>query len=253
MKSEMVNPSENSIEQLFSVFSHELRTPMTCLQGAIELLQAYQQSHQQNNPSELKELLSLAAQSTDRLTQVIENILIWYEIRQGTQNLFKQPCNVALLLKQAVAALDAFAADQHTQINLNTPPSVPVCADQRYLSQTLSYLIHNAIKFSPPHRQVNITATLAHPQNSNATVNFPHVLIAIQDQGIGISESNLDYIFQAFYQVDASDDRRYGGLGLELAICYEVIQQHQGKIWVESQLGQGSTFYVALPVDQAAV
>lgn len=246
----MVDPYENSIDQLISLFSHELRTPITCLQGTIELLQAYQQTYPQNNPSELKELLTLATISTDRLIHVIENILDWYEITQARKNLFKQPCNIALLLQNVVAALQSFATEQHIQIHVNRSVSIAINADQYYFSRALSHVIHNAIKFSPPNCQINIAMTLVQ-ENSMPVLDLPYVLITIQDQGVGIPEAALDQIFQPFHQLDASDDRHYGGLGLELAICREIMQQHQGKIWVESQLGQGSTFYLAMPLDKA--
>jgi signal transduction histidine kinase len=248
----MVDPYENSIDQLITLFNHELRTPITCLQGAIELLQAYQQTHVQKDPTELKELLSLAATSTDRLTHAIENILDWYEITQARKNLFKQPCNITLLLQHVIAALQPFATAQHIQIRLDTPASVAVNADQYYLSRALSHLIHNAIKFSSPDHSVSITVTLVQTENTILVLNLPYVLITVEDQGVGIPEAALEQIFQPFHQVDTSDDRHYEGLGLELAICREVIQQHQGKIWVESQLGQGSTFYLALPMDESA-
>lgn len=249
----MVDPGDNSIDQLLSLFNHELRTPITCLQGAIELLQTYQQTHQLSDPAELNELLNLAATSTDRLIHAIETILDWYEITQVGKTLFRQACNVALLLQQAVAALYSCASDRHIHITLSTPDCIPVNADERYLSRTLSYLIHNAIKFSPPDRPIHITVTQVQTPDSCVDLDVPHVLIAIQDQGIGIPEAHLNNVFQPFHQVHTADDRRYGGLGLELAICREVIQRHQGKIWVESQLGQGSTFSVALPLDESAL
>lgn len=79
-----------------------------------------------------------------------------------------------------------------------------------------------------------------------------YLLITLQDEGVGIPETALQPIFQAFEQVDSSDTRSYEGLGLELAICDRIIQEHPGKIWVESTLGEGRTFYVALPIIKIA-
>lgn len=245
-KLEMMNPSEDPIEQLFSVFSHELRTPIASLQAALNLLQIYQQEEQ----SEVQALLTVAADNIDRLTHTIQNILDWYEITHKTDSMFMQPLDGAALIKRLVDKVQLVATGQRIEIDLNIPSFIPLKADDYYLSQALSNLLHNAIKFSPSDRQVWLTATIVQTANSLDLPILPYVLMAIKDQGTGIPETALKEIFQPFKQVDSSDTRKYGGLGLELAICERIIQQHQGKIWVESTLGQGSTFYVALPINE---
>lgn len=238
----MIHPFKEPIEQLFSRLSHELRTPMTSLQGAISLLQ----THQLHEEAEIAPLLTLAAESTERLARVIEDILDWYEITHETKRLFKQPCKIAFLLLQVIDSLQSFAADKAIQIYLKTPTWITLNADHYYLTRTLSHLLHNAIKFSPPNCQIQLTVSICENQGS---ANLPHLQIAIQDQGIGIPEATLREIFHPFHQLDTSDARCHGGLGLELAICYEVIRQHQGHIWAESELGKGTTFYVVLPIE----
>ncbi|MFB2834915.1 sensor histidine kinase [Floridanema evergladense] len=247
----MINPSGDEIERLFSVLSHELRTPITSLQAALDLLQMYQQEEQS---SEVQALLTLATDNTDRLTQIIENILDWYEITHKTDIMFKQPIDGAILIKCVVDKLQPLAIQQRVQIYLDIPKSIPLNVDNYYLSRALSYLLRNAIKFSGSDRQVWLTATVVQTLDSaiRAThelpFTLPYVLITVKDQGAGIPETALKQIFEPFQQVDSSDTRHYGGLGLELAICDRIIQQHQGKIWAESTLGDGSTFYVALPI-----
>lgn len=246
-----VNPSADPIEQLFSVFSHELRTPITSLQMSLGLLQMYQKGEQS---SEVQALLTVAADNIDRLTHIIENLLDWYEITHKDNIIFKQPLNGAVLMRRTVDQLQPLATQQQIQMNLSIPNLIPLNADDYYLSRALSNLLHNAIKFSPCDRQVWFTATVVQTRDSavqasyESSLTFPYVLITLKDQGTGIPETALERIFQPFQQVDSSDTRSYGGLGLELAICQRIIQQHQGKIWVESTLGQGSTFYVVLPM-----
>lgn len=240
----MANPSEQSIDQFFSLLSHELRTPITTLQGAIALLRA----HQLKEKSDIEALISLAAESTDRLTQVIEDLLNWYDITHNTPGLVKQSCNLSALILQAIAALNPFARHQQIQLHLNSPTWIPLQANPYYLNQALVHLIHNAIKFSKPGDTVWITATCMNPENV-AYLPFPAVQIVVQDQGAGISEDTLAGIFQPFRQSDSSDTRAYGGLGLQLAICHAIIQHHQGKIGVQSRLGQGTTFTVLLPLE----
>ena len=244
---EMVNPSGESIERLFSVFSHELLTPITSLQAALDLLQIYQQDEQ----SEVQALLTLAADNIDRLTHIIENILDWYEMTHKANIIFQQPLDGAALIRRVVDKLQSLATQQRIQIHLDIPSFIPLKADDYYLSRALSNLLHNAIKFSPADGEVWLTATVIQTEGIHEILpTLPYLLITIKDQGQGIPETALEQIFQPFEQVDSSDTRHYGGLGLELAICNQVIQQHQGKIWLESTLGQGSIFYVALPMSQ---
>jgi signal transduction histidine kinase len=242
---EMVNPSGDPIERLFSVLSHELRTPIASLQAALDLLQIYQQEER----SEVQALLTVAADNIDRLTHIIENILDWYEMTHKANIIFKQSLDGSALIRRVGEKLQFLATQQRIKINLNIPSFIPLKADNYYLSRALSNLLHNAIKFSPPDGEVWLTATVIQTEAIHETLpTLPYLLIAIKDQGQGIPETALEQIFQPFEQVDSSDTRHYGGLGLELAICNRIIQQHQGKIWVESTLGQGSTFYVALPI-----
>lgn len=242
---EMVNYSGDPLDRLFSILSHELRTPITSLQTALDILRIYQQDEQS---AEVQSLLTLAADNIDRLTNIIENILDWYEITHKTNIMFKQPLDGAVLIKRIVDKVEFLATQQRIQINLDIPDNIPLNVDDYYLSRALSNLLHNAIKFSPCDRQIWLTAIIVQTGDSADLPTLPYVLITMKDQGAGIPETELEQIFQPFKQVDSSDTRHYGGLGLELAICEQIIQQHQGKIWVESTLGEGSTFYVALPI-----
>lgn len=238
----MRNPSQEPIEQLFSRLSHELRTPITSLQGAIALLQ----SHQLQSESEAESLLTLAAESTDRLTHVIESILDWYQVTQKDIYLFKQSCDLTSLLNQAIDSIQPLANQKDIPIYLDISNGSSLYADQYFLTRALSYLLHNAIKFSPPNYPIHITVNIG--ESRRVLDSSPQLQIAVKDQGVGIPETDLEAIFQPFHQIDMSDTRCYGGLGLELAICREIIRQHEGCIWVESIVGQGTTFYVVLPL-----
>jgi len=240
----MINPSQEPIEQVFSRLSHELRTPITSLQGAIALLQ----SHQLVDELEVESLLELAAESTDRLTKVIEAILDWHQITRNSTSLFKQLCHIQPILHQVVNSLQPSATHKDIPIHLEIFNDIPFYADQYFLTRAFAYLLDNAIKFSPPKCPVYITANIY--EREGLSSSQPHLQIAIKDQGTGIPESDLEAIFQPFHQLHASDTRRHGGLGLELAICREIIRQHQGRLWAESTLGQGTTFYVVLPLDE---
>lgn len=222
--------------EFISIVSHELRTPLTAIRGSLGLLAngVYDQKPQRG-----KRMLQIAATQTDRLVRLVNDILDLGRLESGRVTLVKQRCDLAALIGQSVDAMRA-NAEQH-DITLSVQPlTVQIWAAPDSIIQTLTNLLSNAIKFSPPSSTVTITAAL------RATDSPPQVLIQVKDQGRGIPTDNLESIFGQFQQVDASDSRKKGGTGLGLAICRSIVQQHGGRIWVESVLGQGSTFYFTL-------
>lgn len=158
----------------------------------------------------------------------------------------KRACNVTDLIQQSVDAMRAMAEKTEVSLEANAIP-VQVWVDPDRIIQTLTNLLSNAIKFSPSGTTVSVmvedlSALQASTSNS--------VRIAVKDQGQGIPEDKLEAIFDRFEQLDASNAGHQGGTGLGLAICRSIVQQHDGQIWVESKIGQGSTFYFTLPLYQ---
>lgn len=220
--------------ELISLVSHELRTPMTSLLGALDLLGSGQLG---TLTPQGQQVLTIATNNTERLTRLVNDILDLERMKSGKVVMQKVKCNVADLMTQATEAMQAMAAK--AQITLVTEPlSAELLADPDRIVQTLTNLLSNAIKFSKPASTVWLLAQL----QSDA------IEIQIKDQGRGIPEDKLQIIFHRFQQVDASDSRKKGGTGLGLAICRNIVEQHKGRIWVQSVLGQGSTFYISLPL-----
>jgi len=129
---------------------------------------------------------------------------------------------------------------------LVSPVSIVLDVDGDRIIQVLTNLLGNAIKFSPSDSTISLTAEVIAAETHAAPCSC--LQFAVQDSGRGIPIDNLETIFERFHQVDASDSRQKGGTGLGLAICQSIIQQHGGKIWVESTLNQGSCFYFTLPI-----
>jgi signal transduction histidine kinase len=139
-------------------------------------------------------------------------------------------------MRQAGETVQAIADSAGITLCIS-PISARVWAAPDAIIQTLTNLLSNAIKFSPPNSTISLTA---YPQPDC-------LLFQVQDQGRGIPADKLETIFGRFQQVDVSDSRSKGGTGLGLAICQSIVQQHGGRIWVESTLEEGSTFYFTLP------
>jgi len=215
--------------EFISLVSHELRTPLTSLMGGLYLLGSGQLG---SLTPQGQQVLNIAITNSERLIRLVNDILDLERIKSGKMTLQPVRCNVANLLIQAAEAMQTMA-DQ-AQITLVTEPfNIELYVDCDRILQTLTNLLSNAIKFSEPGSTVWLRAY----QHSN------QFQIQVQDQGRGIPSDKLQMIFERFQQVDKSDSRQKGGTGLGLAICRNIIEQHDGKIWVESVLGQGSTFY----------
>lgn len=221
--------------ELISLVSHELRTPMASLLGALELLSLEQFGHL---TSKGQQVLNIATTNTKRLTRLVNDILDLERMRSGKVTLQKVKCNIAELLIQAAGAMQAMADGADVSL-LTYAPTLELLIDPDRILQALTNLLNNAIKFSELRGKIWLTAT---------QLGEHSVLIAIRDQGRGIPQDKLHVIFDRFTQVDASDSRSKGGTGLGLAICRNIIEQHDGKIWAESILGRGSTFYIVLPL-----
>lgn len=241
---------ERMKDEFISVVSHELRTPLTSIHGSLGMLA----SGLLNADSEKgKRLLKIAVDSTDRLVRLINDILDIERIESGKVTMAKEVCNIAELVNQAISGVQAIA-DRANITLLVSAISAQIWADPDRIIQILTNLLSNAIKFSPPSSTVwvRVTQPEAQPELRTETPR-PYafdLLIAVQDHGRGIPPDKLDTIFERFQQVDASDSRNSDGTGLGLAICRSIVQQHAGHIWVESVLGQGSTFYFTLPLLQ---
>lgn len=219
--------------EFVSVVSHELRTPLTSIHGSLKLLTTGKLGHLE---SQGQELLEIALNNTERLTRLINDVLDLERIESGRITMIKVRCQVSDLLEQAAHAMMSMAQTHGVSVEV-VPVDACIYADPDHIEQTLTNLLSNAIKFSPRNKTVLLKA-----------VDQPHqVLFKVIDYGRGIPEDKLETIFERFQQVDASDTRKHGGTGLGLAICREIVQHHNGRIWVKSVHGEGSTFCFTLP------
>ncbi|GAB1543554.1 hypothetical protein NUACC21_62290 [Scytonema sp. NUACC21] len=219
--------------EFISVVSHELRTPLASIRGSLGLLAS---GILKDEPETAQQMLQIAANDTERLVRLVNEILDLERLAANKVALRKQWCDVSTLMQQSVETLQPLAAESNINLSI-FPISVQVWADADRIIQTLVNLVGNAIKFSPPETTVTLSAeTLS-----------DRVLFKVQDQGRGIPKDKLEIIFGRFQQVDASDSRQKGGTGLGLAICRSIVEQHGGRIWAESVLGKGSIFYFTLP------
>lgn len=225
---------ERMKSEFVSVVSHELRTPLTSIHGSLGLL-----ASGLLGPTSEKgqRMLDIAVTNTDRLIRLLNDILDMERLDSGKTEIHRRPCNAGELMRYAADVMRPMA--QKHEISLEVRDSVEeIWADPDLLTQCLTNLLSNAIKFSEPGGRVSMDALSAENE----------VRFQVADDGRGIPSNKQTSIFERFQQVDASDSRRKGGTGLGLAISRSIIQQHGGRIWVESELGKGSRFFFTVPL-----
>ncbi len=227
-------------DEFISVVSHELRNPLTSIHASLGMLAS---GLLKPDSEQGMRLLQIAVDSSDRLVRLINDILDIERIESGRVKMNKEGCNVADLITEAVNVMQSLADRSRVTLAVSSL-SFEVMADPDRIIQTLTNLLSNAIKFSSPGSTVWLRAELV----AESAVRPAHLLFTVKDQGRGIPADKLDSIFERFQQVDSSDSRNHEGTGLGLSICRSIVQQHDGQIWVESSLGQGSTFFFSLPI-----
>ncbi len=234
--------------QFLTVISHELRTPLNSILGFSKLM--LKGVNGLLNDTQQQDM-QMIYQSGQHLMSLINDLLDLSKINAGKMEFNPEPVDVAILIRDVLGASQVLIQDRSIVLESVTDPDLPIIdADQRRLRQILLNLVSNAIKFTPRGRVVVRACRLdAVAPGMEQVSSF--IQISVSDTGIGIPSAKLDAIFEEFTQVDDSASRRYQGAGLGLPITKKLVEMHGGQIWVESKVGQGSTFTFTLPVVQS--
>jgi len=224
---------EKMKNEFISIVSHELRTPLASIRGSLGLLAA---GVLKNRPETAKQMLEIASSDTERLVRLVNDILDLERLDSSQVTLVKQWCDAQVLMRKSAEAVLALAAENNIDLSI-LPETAKIWADPDRIVQLLVNLLSNAIKFSAPGSTVTVRVEDLGDR----------ILFEVKDRGRGIPADKLETIFGRFQQVDASDSRQKGGTGLGLAICRTIVQQHGGRIWVESVVSQGCSFYFTVP------
>ncbi|HYY89224.1 MAG TPA: ATP-binding protein [Chloroflexota bacterium] len=238
--------------RFLSMASHELKTPLTSISGLSQvLLRRVQRRLQAGAPSpeeweaeqrgQLERLEMLNSQSA-RLGRIIDELLDVSRIESGKLEFHMEQIDLGQLTRQVVERTHLAAPNQHLRLEHSAERGLPVLADRDHLEQVLDNLLSNALKYSPESGDICVTVR---EQNGNA-------VLSVRDSGPGIPVGQHEAVFGLFYQAEDPISRRTGGMGLGLYISREIVVRHGGRIWVESEPGHGSTFYVSLPKSRLA-
>ncbi len=219
--------------ELIGNISHELRTPIAGIKAMVETLR----DSAIEDKEAAMDFLTRIESEVDRLTQVVSELTELSRIETGRAELRTSPVNLNLLAEEVVAQLNPLAQRQQVTITTDLATDLPMLrADNDRIRQTLTNIVHNAIKFNHLDGKVTISTR----------ADSESITVSVSDTGIGIAKEDLPHVFERFYKADKARPR--GGSGLGLAIAKHTVQAHGGSIWAQSEQGKGSTFSFSLPL-----
>jgi PAS domain S-box-containing protein len=224
------------VEQFAQNAAHDLRTPLTIMQTSAFLLA------KSDEPEKKQRHLQNLEEQIAHITRVLQDFLDLSRLDQQTLELEPEPCDVRVLVNTIREEQQPLAERKQHHVQLDLAPDLPsVLGDKTALQRAFRNLIVNALNYTPDGGDITVAA-FQHDQQ---------VVVEVRDNGIGISESELPYIFERFYRADKARNTDTGSSGLGLTIARKIVEAHHGSIEVESSPGQGSTFRVLLPIQGA--
>jgi heavy metal sensor kinase len=222
------------MKQFTASISHELRTPLTILRGEAEVMLLQQHSIQ-----EYRRLLASHLEEYDRLAQLINRLLTLARAEAGDIRMHPATIDLDRLTRYLVEQLDGVSSSKQISLSIQSEGPVYVKADREWLESAILNLLDNAIKYTFRGGRITITV-----ENRGAERR-----LEIQDTGIGIAPEAVPHIFERFYRADPSRSSIHEGVGLGLSLVQWIVQQHMGRVEVNSELGKGSSFTICLPAD----
>ena len=220
-------------EDFLTIVSHELKTPLTPLSLRLASCERRLERGESVEPSSLRQ----ARQHLLRLTTLINDLLDASRVESGKLALHPQPTRLDNLVEHVIRVTRG-SHDSGHRIEFQAPATpAQVLGDPYRLEQVIANLLENAIKYSPDGGTIRVSL------ESRGDV----VLLSVSDPGIGIPADQQEHLFERYFRARNVSTHSYGGLGLGLYICHDIVERHHGRIWVESEVGRGSTFHVALP------
>lgn len=227
---ETLQQQEMLRKRLTSDMAHEIRTPLTTLKTHVEaLLDGIWEPTQ--------ELFKSFYEEIERLTKLVDNLSSLAKLEQANLNINKTKFNLSEELRKIFKSFEPLFIKENFKISSDLAPDVEVSMDKDKLKQIMYNLLSNALKYLKEHGQVTVIL-------KNESDN---IIIQVKDNGLGIPEKDLPYIFERFYRSDVSRNKGTGGSGIGLTITKAMVEAHNGRIYVESKLGEGSTFTIKFP------
>jgi len=222
--------------EFMNISAHELKTPLIPIIGYLDMVIKGEMG--KINPKE-KESLAIALRSAQRLQRLVSDILNISKLETGAMKFYIDDVSLTVLLSNLVENMVPFANEKKIKLTSKIDKNLPLIkGDISRITEVFENLINNAIKFTEKGEVL-----------IESKIESKNIIISVRDSGIGMSKEFIKKkLFKKFQQEDSTERRKYGGTGLGLAICKVIVERHKGRIWTESEVGKGSTFYVSLPI-----
>ena len=241
---------ERQLERIRADFvanvSHELRTPLTTIQGYAETLLNEDTPRSKTSEQFIVKILN----HSSRLSRLISELLELSRLESGDVELKRTRCHLNTFHAPILEVFEPILEESELVLKWEVPGELPaVSVDQQLFMQVLANLIDNAIKYTPDGGRITVSGEVRTSEAFEGTnITSEEIIVHVQDTGIGIPMESQPRVFERFYRVDKGRAREMGGTGLGLAIAKHIVLRHNGRIWLESTLGEGSVFHVAIPL-----
>ncbi|MEO6522954.1 MAG: ATP-binding protein [Mucilaginibacter sp.] len=234
----MVDITEQKSDEIrkndfIGMVSHELKTPLTSLTAIIQLANT---KLKVSDDSFLASAMEKANTQVKKMTAMINGFLNISRLESSKIQIDRQEINLEHLLEETISEIELTVTSHEIHFEPCNP--IMVSADHDKISSVISNLISNAVKYSPKGKEIEVKCLVV---DNNAQVS-------VRDEGMGIKMADIDKLFERYYRVESDHTRNISGFGIGLYLSAEIIQRHDGKIWAESEIGNGSTFYFSLPL-----
>lgn len=241
--------------EFISIVSHELRTPLTSIKNSLDILTSGRCGEVTQSA---EKFLSMAMRNVQRLSGIINDLLDLSKIEAGKMDFNFVQTNINTVIDYVKSALSEVAKSKGLTLITNEAENLPsVNADPQRLEQVLTNLVSNAIKFTPENKTIKISSKIVNTETMRINEYFKdsiklaqgeYIQVCVEDEGIGIAESDMLHAFDKFAQIENSLSRKAGGTGLGLPIAKQLLEAHKGAIWCDSELLKGSRFYFVIPI-----
>ena len=222
-------------DEFMSIASHELKTPITSMKASLQIIERLTQGN--TATKDVHSFIAKATRHANKLTALVNDLLDVTKIQAGKIQFNFNHHSIGEIITDSLDHIRNTASRQHIMIDGDT--SIKIFGDKHRLEQVLNNFLSNAVKYSPPGSPITLTITAETNQ----------LKVSVRDEGIGIPEDKMKYVFDRFFRVQESS-QKFAGLGLGLYISAEIVRRHGGEVGVESKGGNGSTFWFTIPMDE---
>ncbi len=226
-------------DKFFSIIAHDLKNPFNALLGFTELLADSFEEYDGSKQKQYADKIYNGVQNTNKL---LENLLLWSRSQKGKLKFKPNEENIYLLTNATIKLLSQLAENKSINLVNKIPEQLYVLVDKDMLSTIIRNLVSNAVKFTPRGGVIEISARLVGSENKHKSVE-----ISVKDNGIGIPSEIQQKLFSISESTSTKGTEEETGTGLGLILCKEFVDKHQGKIWIESEIGKGSNFIFTIP------